>query len=192
MMKRLFLAISLPDEERKALSYETDAIEGELPEELNPRASGPDKLHFTIIFLDSQEEEAIPIIVKAMEKTASEMSPFEVKVTKIDYNSGKPEKRMVWAYGEAPQMSVLRDRLSEALIGEGLAFPKFRDELHPHITLVRFEPREEGGLPKLTADLDMKFTAGSVELIESEWPDGDEYHEVASVKFGGPVNRLER
>lgn len=189
MMKRLFLAVSLPDEERKALSYEADAIEGDLPPGVNPRASGPDKLHFTIIFLDSQEEEVIPDIIKALEKAVSEMSPFEVRITKVDYNPGKSEKRMVWAYGETPEMSALRDRLSEALIEGGLVFPKFREELTPHITLVRFDPEE--GLPDVSADLDMKFTAKSIELIESEWPDGEEYHEVASAVFGRPVNRLE-
>jgi 2'-5' RNA ligase len=183
MQKRLFVAVTLPEEVERAISYEADAISAELPAELNARFSAQHKLHFTIIFLESQEEEGIPNMIDAMKKAVSHMKPFETRIIKTDYAPEGNSKRMVWAYGSSDGMEELKRRIEESFIAYGVWFPRTREKFSPHITLARFEPKDADTLPKIAGELDIKFEVSSVELVESEWPEGDEYKEVVSVDF---------
>jgi len=195
MQKRLFVAITIPDEVEKAISYEADALSAELPAELGARFISQHKLHFTIIFLDSQEEEGIPHMIKAIEEAVSDMEPFEVNIVRMDYAPEGDQKRMIWAYGNiSPSMEDLKGRIEKSFENHGIWFPRSKVKFVPHITLARFEPTDVTMLPEIAGKLDMKFNVLSVELVESERPalanqrrgepDGSEYHELASVDFG--------
>ena len=195
MQKRLFVAITIPDEVEKAISYEADVLSAELPAELGAHFISQHKLHFTIIFLDSQEEEGIPHMIKAIEEAVSDMEPFEVNIVRTDYAPKGDQKRMIWAYGDiSPGMEDLKGRIEESFEKHGIWFPRSKTKFVPHITLARFEPTEAAALPEIAGELDIKLKVSSVELVESERPalanqrrgepEGSEYHELASVDFG--------
>ena len=88
--------------------------------------------------------------------------------------------KMVWAQGEkSDKLSDLREDLQECLL-DRIKFRPEEKNFSPHITLARIkewefraiEPEER---PEINEDIDLVFTAESIEVMESE------------LKRGGPV-----
>ncbi len=177
MDKRLFIAVNPPEEMKQKLSFEADAISSELPREAELRRTEEDKLHFTILFLDSQPEGLIGEIVAGIREAVKDFPAFEVRITKSDYNPG--EKRMVWAYSDSEEMKELSAKIAAELMKRGIRVPNEGRNMIPHITFGRFS--YEGNLPDIAGETNLSFQAKSVDLMESEWPDGEEHMVVETI-----------
>ena len=132
MDKRLFIGVNPPEEIRQKLSFEADAISIELPPDAGFRRTEEDKLHFTILFLDSQPEEAIEEIIAGIKEAVQEMPSFPVKISRSGYDpSGK---RMVWAYSDSKGLKDASVMIAEELMKRGIRVPNEGRNMIPHIT----------------------------------------------------------
>lgn len=146
MQHRIFIAINLPEEVKKELSY----YQEKWPE-LPIRWTKKDNLHITLEFLGYIADEEILRVCQNVRELALKYKPFSITLNKICY--GPPNKkppRMIWAIG-----------------GKVKEF-----DLLPHITLGRInawewrkiEPEE---LPQVEEDVNLTFEVNSIEVMES-------------------------
>lgn len=197
---RIFIAISLPDNvNKKLMSFKEKwpELEAAWTKEYN--------LHITLAFLGYVREENIPDIIKKTKKALKGYESFEIRLNKICY--GPPNKfppRMIWAEGEkSKELAVLQDSLEKALFtGINQNIEKYianiksieREEKKPfslHITLARikqmaFNKMEREEIPEINEDINLSFTANSVEIMESELKKGGpSYTVLESIQFFG-------
>ncbi len=172
---RVFIAISLPDDVKKALFLYSKKWP-----ELQAKWAVKDNLHITLEFLGDLTDEEIGEVCTAVKDVAKRQSCFSLNLNQILY--GPPEKmpqRMVWAMGEkSKELSALRQEVENALIEKVSFIPENRT-VAPHITLARIgawawkqiEPEER---PEINESIDLLFTVESIEVMES------------ALKRGGP------
>lgn len=168
MQKRLFLAISLPEDVKKRLFRFVEKEYRNLPVKWVQR----ENLHITLIFLGYTPEEKIPEICEAIGEKLAGVSSFELEFQNFQVGPNKEAKKMIWAAGEkSGELAELKYRLDKAL---GAYIPE-KKEFRPHITLGRIIKREWGKISP-EPEVEKKFTfsvpVGSVELFESKFEKG--------------------
>jgi 2'-5' RNA ligase len=173
---RVFIAINLPEDIKKALFLYSEKFS-----ELPARWTTKDNLHITLEFLGDLTDIEIGDACKILKEVAKRHNSFPMSLNKILY--GPPKKmppKMVWVEGEkSDELVNLREDLQERLLEK----VKFRPEGHgfvTHITLARiseweFKKFELEERPEINENIDLIFTAESIEIMESE------------LKRGGPV-----
>lgn len=127
---RIFIAVDLPSELRKALK--------ELQRELKPvtdtaRWVAPESIHITLKFIGEVPERRLEDIDRALEGLS--WKPFTVAVRGVGFFPGTRSPRVFWAGMEAPTMEGLTEQLDTRL--ERLGFEKEKRAFRPHITLAR-------------------------------------------------------
>lgn len=173
---RVFIAINLPEDIKRELAK----YQEKWPE-LPAKWTAKDNLHITLEFLGDLTDIEIAEVCKAAREVAKRHNSFSINLNKIIY--GPPKKmppRMVWAEGEkSEELSDLKNDLQECLL-EKISFRPENRGFSPHITLARIsewqfrriEPEER---PEVNENINLIFTAESIEVMESE------------LKRGGPV-----
>ena len=180
---RVFIAINLPAGIKKRL-FEFSEKHSDLP----VRWIAEDNLHITLLFVGYATDEETVKICQIVKNAVSKHSPFEINLTKIDYDSERKSPRMIWAFGEENQrFAGLENGIKNALAENGIGFDdRYRDSLI-HITLGRIIQSEWRGLPskpEISEKIDLKFEAESVEVMESRLSrKGPEYVILESAKL---------
>lgn len=166
---RIFIAIKLPEDIKRGLSKYQEKW-AELP----AKWTAKDNLHITLEFLGDLTDEELGDVCRVVAEVAKRHKIFSINLNKILY--GPPQKmppRMVWVEGEkSDELADLKEDLQECLLEE----IKFRPDgqgFTPHITLARIsewafrqiEPEER---PEINEDIDLTFTAESIDIMESE------------------------
>jgi 2'-5' RNA ligase len=127
---RVFIAVDLPNEIRKALSD----VERELrPLTNNVRWVAPESIHITLKFIGEIPEKRFEDIDEAV--TGLTWKSFTVTVRGVGFFPGTRSPRVFWAGMEAPTMQGLAERLDTRM--ERLGFEKEKRAFRPHITLAR-------------------------------------------------------
>ena len=173
MRHKIFIAVNLPDDiKRKLGDFQKKWLD------FPARWTRKDNLHITLIFLGQLADEDLFEVCQITKEVAEKTPSFEINLKKILY--APPQKippRMIWAEGEKSQeFSDLRKSLEDAL-----SFDSLKEErvFTPHITLARIkawqwkeiEPEER---PEIEEELNLNFSVGSIEVMES------------NLKRGGP------
>jgi 2'-5' RNA ligase len=173
------VAVLLPDELRRRLSLEVDA--------LRRRTAGiawvaPENLHITLKFLGGVEEPRLAEVAAAVEQTAT-VNAFEVAVRGLGAFPTPTRPRVIWAgTAPAPAFVALGQAVDRAVAA--LGFPPETRPFAPHVTLGRVrEPRRD---PALAAALEAAgaqalgtLTVGRVSLMRSDLsPRGARYTEL--------------
>jgi len=127
---RLFIAIDLPTQIRKAL--------GDIQHDLRPltdsaRWVAPESIHITLKFLGEVPEKQLEDIDTAL--TGLSWKPFNITVHGVGFFPGNRSPRVFWAGMEAPTMKGLAEELDSRM--ERLGFEKEKRAFRPHITLAR-------------------------------------------------------
>jgi 2'-5' RNA ligase len=127
---RLFIAIDVPNDVRKAL--------GEVQRALRPltgtaRWVAPEAIHITLRFLGEVPEKRLEDI--DTELTGLTWKPFTITVRGVGFFPGNRSPRVLWAGMEAPTMQGLAEQLDTRM--ERLGFDKEKRAFRPHITLAR-------------------------------------------------------
>jgi RNA 2',3'-cyclic 3'-phosphodiesterase len=127
---RLFIAIDVPNDVRKAL--------GEVQRALRPltgtaRWVAPESIHITLRFLGEVPEKRLEDI--DAELTGLTWKPFTITVRGVGFFPGNRSPRVLWAGMEAPTMQGLAEQLDTRM--ERLGFDKEKRAFRPHITLAR-------------------------------------------------------
>ena len=173
---RVFIAINLPEEVKKELAKFYDKWP-----ELPAKWVSEYNLHITLEFLGDLTDVEIADVCKAVADVAKKHNSFSIDLNKIVY--GPPKKnppRLVWVNGEkSDELIYLKEDLQEYLLNK-ISFKPEGKGFIPHITLARilemeFRKFDLDERPEINEDIDLFFTAESIEVMESE------------LKRGGPV-----
>ena len=204
-MKRIFIAINLPEQVKSALYAIEKEIQGSFPEEAGRGVAKwvkPENLHITLLFIGEVREEKIEEICEKVKQTAAQSQPFKIQLKKACYGAvsrgparnaspASSAKRSFAGWrsdaGGVPRLiwAKIENNKSLKQITKSLGNQTFK----PHITLARIkqwawkniEPDEQ---PNIEQNLDIAFEAKSIEVIESKLkPKGPEYNILKSFQF---------
>ena len=178
---RIFIAINLPEDVKRELVSYYDKWS-----ELPCRWTKKDNLHITLEFLGDLTDIEMADACNVVRDVAIKHKSFSISLNKILY--GPPNKsittlsvpKMIWVEGEKPQeLTDLKEDLQEALV-ERVSFKPESKSFVLHITLARileweFRKFDLEERPEINENIDLVFTAESIEVMESE------------LKKGGPV-----
>ena len=172
MRKRIFVVINLPEEiRRKLLSYERRW------KNLHVKWTNFYNLHITLEFLGEVNRQELSKILQAVEKTALEIKPFDVKLEKITLGPDPAQAKMFWVTICVDDNIIkLKD-----LINENLKFYDFKleeCEFNPHITLARARGNQLKGKQTNIVLRNMKFEVESIEVMHSQLHLGGEKYKV--------------
>jgi len=166
---RVFIAINLPGDIKKQLFSFYDKWQ-----DLPAKWTAKDNLHITLEFLGDLTDVEIADACAVVKEIAKEHNPFSINLSKILY--GPPKKnppRMVWVEGEKlNELTNLKQNLQERLL-EKIRFRPDGVGFTPHITLARileweFRKFELEERPEINENIDLMFTAESIEVMKSE------------------------
>jgi len=181
MKKRLFLALSLPDNYLEQFQqYQSGLVKNDELRKRGIRLTPKENLHITVLFLGYLEEEEIGLIFGAVKKVCRMITPFSLEFSETQMN------RLVWAVFEKNEIyEKLKNLLEEELAG--IIGENFREKNRKtiiHATLARF--KKEGGkitLPQ-TRMADGKFRCDKILLFESQLrSSGPVYSVIGEFKF---------
>ncbi len=166
---RLFIALNLPDKERKKVHKAAKPLrDAELP----VRWLEPKTFHLTLKFLGEVRPEVIPAVEEVVERVAGSTRPFSLDIGGFGAFPTIRRPQVIWIGVEpTPALRCLKQDLEWALAEHG--FTRETRAFHPHVTLGRAELDNGAGafrgLDDLAAGLDYKghIDLRSVELMRS-------------------------
>ncbi|MEK7482455.1 MAG: RNA 2',3'-cyclic phosphodiesterase [Patescibacteria group bacterium] len=197
-MKRLFMAINLPENIKNELAENINEISDLFPEGMGREVATwvrKDNLHITLLFIGDTRDEDIPAVLELVNEVAKKHSPFEIQLERICYGPDKKiPPRLIWLeLAENKQLSAMTNELKERAGERGL-LRKFEDRpFSPHITLARIkewqwrkiEPEER---PDIDRDISLSFKVESIDLMESVLKRGGaEYTVLKSESLNGKI-----
>lgn len=176
-MKRLFLAVPIPEKLKSALGKELENLKITLPD-WNVNWVTPKNLHTTLIFFGWIEENQIEPLKTELGRAVSSFPSFEITTGKI-----APERWTIWLEIEKgrEELHQLSEKLERHLTAKGLL--KEERGFHPHLTLGRVKKRGKTKLPMSSTEFSWK--ADHLVLYESRFVRRRRiYEEVSSFKLG--------
>ncbi|MCD6500728.1 RNA 2',3'-cyclic phosphodiesterase [bacterium] len=194
-MKRIFIAINLPEKIKTELENLEKELDSLFPEEANRgvvRWVKKENLHLTLLFIGSVEDEKIPKIRQIVKNIAEAQKPFSLKFKKVCY--GPPKQippRLIWIELEKkPELLNSAEKLKKEMAKSGILRKVEKREFSPHITLGRIrtwqwrriEPEER---PEIEKEISLDFEVKSIEIMESKLKrTGAEYTILESIALG--------
>jgi 2'-5' RNA ligase len=169
LVVRLFVAINLPDNERRALWDSTSRLRGA---GLPVRWAGGEGLHLTLKFLGESDDSLAARVSEALAAAVKPARPFEVGLGGFGAFPDQRRPRVLWVGVERhPALELLANDVERALAPFG--FPSELRPFHPHVTLGRAErrarPSDFSDLPRLagTVSYQGSMLVDRVDLMRS-------------------------
>jgi RNA 2',3'-cyclic 3'-phosphodiesterase len=183
---RLFIAIEIPDETKKALTEVQRGLKGSGVEASWPR---PEGIHLTLKFLGEAPESRIPEIMNGIREAAKGTGPFRLEVRGVGTFPSPKNARVVWVglSGDVEKLSRLQASVEEAITGIG--FERDERAFTPHLTAgrVKYIRSRDRWLKALEEIKDVGlpgFEVTAVSLMKSELkPSGAVYTEMGRVEL---------
>ncbi|NCO15403.1 RNA 2',3'-cyclic phosphodiesterase [Candidatus Wolfebacteria bacterium CG18_big_fil_WC_8_21_14_2_50_39_7] len=189
-MKRLFIAINLPEEVKRKI---TGLIKQINPEKFSDKSNfhwlSPENWHLTLVFLGYQPDETISPILESIKETAQHFPMSTIEFEKIILAPPGKTPRMIWLCGTketSKALGEIKKYLDDSLIKNGVGFQKENRPFNTHLTLARFnfgksDFSKEIGFPNIE---NLFFTAESLDLMESHLKRaGAEYETLSKMDF---------
>ncbi len=180
-MRRLFIAINIPEDIKREIVQKRNILESILP---GARFVNEDNWHLTVVFLGYQEDEAILPIIEAMKTVSLKFEVPEIVLDNISYGPPKGAPRMIWLNGieeSSKKLSPLKILLEDELIENRVRFGLEKRAFNTHITLARFSEIPKKELPELEEkfqNLNWSFVPESLDLMESYLSRGGAKYEI--------------
>ncbi len=184
MTKRIFIAITLPEDIKKKLVKYQEKIEGlfALPgnEVSHPRPIKwikKENIHITLLFLGYLDENQLLETIKITKEIVSFYDSFFIVLDQYCYGPpNKKPRQMVWVkIAKNLELLALQRSLEETLFSLPLFQYKQKQcrEYLSHITLGRIKQWEFNKLepeqrPKINEKCSLKFSVNSIKIVESE------------------------
>lgn len=182
-MKRLFIAVNLPEETRNRLAEYQEKYK-ELPGTWTKK----ENLHITLQFLGNVSEKELEIITEKIASVGEKHSPFEGMFQSIVYGPTRKRPSMIWVMAEkTPPLILLQKDIRKAV---SQMFDLEKSPFTPHLTLARlrqfeFQRLEPEEWPLIEEDISLSFPVRSFDIMESNLKrDGAEYTIVRSLLLG--------
>ena len=174
---RLFVAFDTPPEvKHQAL----EAIERLKTAGADVSWEQAEKMHCTLKFLGSTEEQRIPAVIEALQRAALGIPPFQVRYRGFGCFPGPVRPRVLWAGIQNPdgRLGELQRKVENGM--EALGFPREERAFHPHLTLGRVRsPRNARRLIEILERLTLEsedFSVSAIRLMSSDLkPSGSVY-----------------
>jgi 2'-5' RNA ligase len=208
-MKRLFIAINLPEEIKTQITQILTQINTDIRD--NPRFNQRESAfrwlpannwHLTITFLGYQPDDAIPVIVESSKSAAKNYSHIlenmRIVFDGISFGPTGKRPRMIWLVGTnetSKNLAVLKNTLEDELVKNGIKFQRENRPYNMHLTLARFNIMKSDVQRKFYQYLGhrtsrdvgcpkIEFTPQSLDLMESYLKrTGAEYEVSAKIPF---------
>ena len=168
MQKRLFMAISLPEDIKKRLFRFVEKEYKNLP----VKWVRQENFHLTLNFLGYILDENVLNICKSVQEVAKNFQSFELQFTGAELGPNSDTKKMIWIAGEkSKELSELKYQLDKSL---GF-FVREKKNFRPHITLGRIRKEEWRKIqPEPSVERNFRFSVpvSSVEIFESKFEKG--------------------
>ena len=186
-MKRIFTAIDISEAARQNVSAYIDNLKKQFSK-LRVGWDKPEKLHLTLKFLGDIDDGQLGKLMKAVEKTAREISAFKLRIAGTGVFPSQRKARILWL-GVKDETENLR-KLNEALENEcerqGLA--REARNFKAHLTIARLrEPEKSKNLvaEHLRETFEaVEFEASEIVIYQSELsPQGSRYTIVSKHAF---------
>lgn len=187
MVKRIFIAINLPDNIKEELISFKEKFYF-----LPAKWVKKENLHLTLIFLGYFKDEFFPKLFEVVAEVAKRHDAFWVSLKNVTF-APKNEKipRMVWVECEKNKnLMKLQEDLENSLIFAKIPFQKEERKFHPHLTLCRirkweFRQMEPDEVPEVDEEINLSFKVNSIEIMESKLKrQGPDYFVLKSFKLG--------
>lgn len=138
MTIRLFVAIEIGEEEKKALGRIQARLRHRLP---FVRWVKPDAIHLTLRFMGDTDENDVPGVTDALLHAAAESVTFALTLRELGAFPSEKRPRVLWVGVEEPSgaLAALAGRLNARLVSAG--FPPDNRPFSPHITIGRVRER---------------------------------------------------
>jgi RNA 2',3'-cyclic 3'-phosphodiesterase len=180
-MKRLFIALRLPEEALPDIAAAQDSLKEAIP---GARWVEPIGAHLTLKFLGPVPDESILDIIAALEESVRDQSAYAYSIRGIGGFPTPTRPRVVWAgIKDDGQTFELAGHVERAM--ERLGFKPEGRDFHPHITLARVKRpqrlKNPGALQQPGQNLSIdSLRASEVTLFESKLsPKGATYSVVS-------------
>ena len=134
---RLFVAVTLSDENQRALRVPIDRLVQAHADVL--RATPEGNLHLTMAFMGRVGAQDVGVIGDAMEQVARDREPFSIDLAAPRVLRARQDPRLVLlpVVGEAPQLDALMRDLHRSITGR-LPSLEVSPAKSAHVTLARF------------------------------------------------------
>ncbi len=172
MTRRLFIAINFTEDVKEEIEDVAKRTISVLGNADNLRATLPEDLHITLLFLGDKSDESIIPIINSLRGALDEfpVSPL-IEFDKVNFNP-IAAPNMAWIYGTketSENLSLLRKALENQLVENGEWFKVDFKKFNGHITLARFNnlTSQKTELIKLPQMDQISFYPKSVDLMES-------------------------
>jgi 2'-5' RNA ligase len=187
---RAFIAIELPEKQRKYLSHLQSVVNKNTG--ISAKWVDPYSIHLTLKFLGNITSPQVEEIKKAMEQARGGISPFHLELDRLGVFPNPKRVQVIWVGigGNTESLSQLQKRIEYNLSHLGFA-PEER-AFTPHLTLARIRYRisveEQQKLERLlnnyTIETSNQFEASSVNLMRSQLtPQGAIYSRIYSAEL---------
>ncbi len=163
-MKRLFIAINLPDEVKDEIEQQIERLDSDF------RWVAKDNWHITLVFLGYQPDEAIPSILESIKQTVQNFPAPAIEFDKIIFGPPHKPARMIWLTGTKETSKILggiKNDLENNLVNNGVRFKMEDRPFNCHLTLARFQNIPEKLELSDSIHAPIKFMAQSIDLMES-------------------------
>jgi 2'-5' RNA ligase len=177
-MKRVFAAIDISDAACRAVTERILRLRAEFPD-APARWERPEKLHVTVKFAGSLDEEQLSIFEERVKATAEAVQPFRMKLSGTGAFVKRRGPGVLWLGVEQMSGSGVLGQVARMLDGEE------KRPFHPHITIARVrDARKAKWL--IEKHRETKFESAAFEvnelvIYESKLlPTGSVYSEISS------------
>lgn len=164
-MKRLFVALLLPDDIRDA----AERVQTRLREAMGDtgiRWTAPEQFHFTLKFLGDVEDSELPSVIEGVGRASARCDVWALDIanTGVFPKQRNPQVLWVGATAGVPVLQQTAQYINEELAKQG--FPAETKPYIPHITLARMKTREgeetvAKNLPMLQAEPELRKPLGT-------------------------------
>ena len=190
-MTRTFIALELDESLQRYLGETTRRMARELP---GLRWVAPEGIHLTLAFLGELNDEQLAEALRATERAAREVPPFEYRLTRPGLFGSPKQPRVIWIGIDEPSgnLQLLHRQLSLELVQRG--FEVDTRPFSPHLTLARIKgplkQEEQQRLQRLLTDRDTypfspTYRVGHLSVIKSElMRTGSRYSSLLDVALG--------
>lgn len=167
---RLFIALNLPDEERRRIYGAAEPLR---QTEFPVRWMEPDLFHLTLKFLGQTRSEMVPVVQKVIRKVSGQTRAFALRLEGFGAFPTIRRPRVVWLGADpSPALRCLKQDLEWGLTNHG--FDRETRAFHPHVTLGRVDGDPGAGafrgLDEVAAGIEFQqeVPVQSVDLMRSQ------------------------
>jgi 2'-5' RNA ligase len=162
---RLFVAVELPDETKRAIAAEQKRIAAALGSARDSlKLVKPEQIHLTLLFLGEVQEARVQPVIDAM-NIAVDLPVFDIAFGGAGVFPTRGVPRVLWVgvtEGAAP-LSILQSEIARRIRALGIAFDD--RPFQPHLTVGRWREsrgRARGALPEVAEISNLQVTLATL------------------------------